>query len=150
MKKTAALATSILLVGLGASACGGGASSAPTDASKEKFCSNFENIPDDASGNEAADVLKEVGTPDDISEDARKGFELLIDKADDFDNLDNVDEAALKDEFGEDGARQFLAFFQYFATKCMGAEMQELQDQMDQLEDLQDEMGDLPTGLPTE
>lgn len=120
MKKSAALATSLLLVGLGASACGGGGGDgAPTDASVEEFCSNFTGIPDDASGNEVADKLKDVGTPAGIPGDARKGFELLIDKANDLEDLKEFDEATLKDRLGAEGTAQMIAFFQYAITTCV-------------------------------
>lgn len=120
MKKTAALATSLLLVGLGTSACGGGGgSSAPTDASMEEFCTNFNAIPDDPSADEVQDALKEVGTPKDMPGEARKGFELLIDKADELDELEDFDQAAIADRLGVEGTTQIVAFFQYVAANCV-------------------------------
>ena len=67
--------------GGGDSDSGGGApssSDAPTDASVEDFCSTFEAT-SMISGDDAAVQLAETGTPSDIPDDARAGFEFLID-----------------------------------------------------------------------
>ena len=53
-------------------------SDAPRDASVEDFCATFEET-SLISGGEAAEKLAETGTPADIPEDARRGFEYLID-----------------------------------------------------------------------
>ncbi len=76
-------------------ACGGGGSgsSAPTDASKDEFCSTFNSLFEtmmseatasgDASGMVAAmkkwvAKMEDVGTPGDMPDDARHGFELFV------------------------------------------------------------------------
>lgn len=52
---------------------------APRDASVEDFCATFEATSGLVAGEKAAEQLAATGTPPDIPEDARRGFELLID-----------------------------------------------------------------------
>ena len=53
-------------------------SDAPRDATVEDFCATFEAT-SMTSGDEAAVELARTGTPSDIPDDARAGFEFLID-----------------------------------------------------------------------
>jgi hypothetical protein len=134
-------------------ACGG---SPPTNASVEDFCAvgdeldglfsdladdDFEGFVDAAS--EAADRLSDVGTPEDISEDAREGFELMIDILEDLDADEmqaaqeawdaRVDEATESGDFSElqdvnpfnelmgiteEDETKFQAFTQYADSTC--------------------------------
>jgi len=134
MRKTAALAAGLLLVGLGTSACGGGADSAPKDASVEDFCSAMEGFGDDSAAEskvaDHVDELRDTGTPSDMPEDARKGFESIIDNAEKIDDLgdDASDQTAFVDAFSQDAYTQLLALGTYYGTSCMN----------------------LPTDLPTE
>jgi hypothetical protein len=123
MMKTASIAASLLLVGFGAGACGGGADSAPKDASVEDFCSALDGFGDTSDTTKVADVadrLKDVGTPDGIPEQARKGFEFIIDNASKIDDLgDKIsDQQAFEDAFSTDAATQLLALFTYYGTTC--------------------------------
>jgi len=126
MKKTTALAISLLLVGFGTTACGGdSAADAPKDASVEDFCAALNGLDDDTDDSKVADHLddmKKVGTPSDIPDDARKGFEFLIDHATELDEKQDelVDRAAFDRTFGSDASVQFLALFSYISTKCAG------------------------------
>jgi hypothetical protein len=103
-----------LLLALSLTACGGGASGAPDDASKEDFCEVVEFEPefpenvDELSEDEQLDLIsdgldevlekaKDTGTPEDIPEDAREGFELTLEKAEDLDD-DQLREALKNDE----------------------------------------------------
>lgn len=109
-RRLAALSAPALLV-LSLTACGGGdGSGAPEDASKEDFCKAYEAEPEfdaaglqDASPEEQAKAIKdaldelvdnfaEVGTPEDIPDDAREGFEISIDKAGDL-SQDDIEKA---------------------------------------------------------
>jgi len=134
MKKAAALATSLLLVGLGASACGGGASGAPKDASVEDFCSTMQGFGDDSAEEskvaDHVDELKDTGTPSDMPEDARKGFEFIIENAEKLDETGKTlaDQAAFEDAFSPDAYTQLMALFTYYGSTCLN----------------------LPTDLPTE
>jgi hypothetical protein len=124
MKKTASVAASLLLVGFGATACGGGgADSAPKDASVEDFCTALSGFPGGSADRKVADVadkLKEVGTPASIPDDARKGFEFIIDNASKIDDLGDKlgDQQAFEDAFSKDAATQLLALFTYYGTTC--------------------------------
>lgn len=100
-----ALAGSTTLV-----ACGGGA---PTDASEDEFCDvvgidSLAEYGDEESGEFDAEdygnALEEVGTPEGIGDDARKGFEIKVDALKDAGNgiteedLDDIDEPDGDDE----------------------------------------------------
>jgi len=128
MKKTATIAASLMLVGFGATACGGGGGgggdSAPKDASVEDFCTAMKGF-GDASAEESkvadhVDELKDTGTPSDMPEDARKGFEFIIDNAKKLDDLGDKlsDQAAFEDAFSADAVTKLLALFTYVGTTC--------------------------------
>ena len=98
MKRIALISASLVLVGGMASAC----SSSPEDADKDEFCKATEKffgaLSDEDEFNDAQDELKDIGTPEEIDGDARKGFEFLIDvdwddREDDpdDDDMDNVE-----------------------------------------------------------
>ena len=114
-----ALAAAALTAGLtgcsddsGSGGSGGGAA-APQDASVEEFCETFNGLFDqvlseDVAGDQAAMVralqewareIEEVGTPSDIPDDARRGFELFVEQAQEID-----EDATLADleRLGED------------------------------------------------
>ena len=103
--------------------CGDDGGGAPEEASVEEFCKPFTDAQADADAKVAdvADELKEVGTPKDIPDDARKGFEFLIDNAEDLDkNSDDLDdEEAFKDKYGDEEFAQIEAFIEYLAKTCV-------------------------------
>lgn len=126
----AAVAATVLLA-LSLSACGG----PPTDASKPGFCevandrSWAEDLPADADGEQIVDGfaswsedLEEVGTPEGIPEDARKGFEVTVDylgdlDPDDFEDLG--DAAEVTDDLSEDEQEEVDAYNAYVAETCV-------------------------------
>ena len=131
-----AVATTALVLG-GLTGCGGdddgGGSSAPDDASKEDFCSTFNGLytdvmadvdPDDDSAAIKAlkswvDDMKEVGTPEDMPEDARKGFEVFIDEAskiDDDASMDDLD--SLGDDLSDEDNDAAEAFGEWATDNC--------------------------------
>ncbi|PUA82985.1 hypothetical protein [Nocardioides currus] len=101
------LATSLLVLGLAVAGC---SDASPTDASEKEFCAQHDSLLvdlADMSGTtqeEALDVIRkwgrdfeEVGTPEDMPEDAREAFDLMIREvaelkdgstAEDFDRID--------------------------------------------------------------
>lgn len=112
-------AAMILVVGTTA-ACGGGA---PTDASKEDFCeaySAIDDINEDSTGEDLQDYAKDlddVGTPDDMSDEERDGFEVYVDTLKDVDGdkkVTDLDEPELSDEEDKQGE----AFTEYATDKC--------------------------------
>lgn len=136
IKRPIAAAGAAVLLALSLSACGGGA---PTDASKEDFCDVTQNQEDGEKAFEAiseedwdkaadlikeqADKVEEVGTPDDISDDAREGFEIQLDAAKSLDG-DDI-EKAVKDEedpfesdLSDDDKDKVEAYSEYESETC--------------------------------
>jgi hypothetical protein len=133
--KHALLAASLVLVAGATVGCGGsdGGGGAPTDASKEDFCGTFEDfykevtdLGADASDEDVVKALKdigekleEVGTPEDISDDAREGFELTVEAINDLpDDATQEDIEKLEDDFSEDEKKKTDAFDDYLAETC--------------------------------
>lgn len=103
IRRAAAAGCLTLVAALSLGACsddgdggaGGSSSSAPDDASLEDFCGAFNGLFDEvmaeaASGDSTKMVralkdwaaeIEEVGTPADMPEDARNGFELFVEQA---------------------------------------------------------------------
>lgn len=135
MKKTASIAVSLLLVGLGTAACGkdgagdngagDGGAGAPTSATVADFCNTLKGFGDPSDKSKLQDhvgALKATGTPAGIPADARKGFEYMVDNAKKLDDSpDDMTEEQAKQAFGEDVYNQVLAFFQYYATTCLAS-----------------------------
>lgn len=118
-----------LVASLGACSDDGGSSgsSAPDDASLDEFCETFNGLFDqvlseDVAGDSAAMVralkdwakeIEDVGTPSDMPEDARHGFELFIEQA------ENIDEGATLadlEKIGEDLSEGDQADGEAFST----------------------------------
>ncbi|MBM7517868.1 hypothetical protein [Nocardioides nitrophenolicus] len=157
MKRPLATAGATVLLALSLTACGGGA---PTDASTKDFCDAISGSASDSEFTKAytdkdwgkiadlvhdqADELEKVGTPKDISDDAREGFEIQVDAAKDIDEKDI--EKAFKDagtgenpfetDLSSDEKKKVEAFTKYQGEKCSGA--------------TDDESSDLPSDLPTD
>jgi hypothetical protein len=135
------LTSAVLLVGAVTAACGGGGSGAPSDASEDGFCEAANSLltdlmPDDMSAPEVpsdedmAQAVKdwgtrmeEVGTPDDIPDDAREGFEAVLAQieeieASDFsaENLEELGNGGA--EASEEVQRQAEAFGDYVTETC--------------------------------
>lgn len=128
--KHALLAASLVLVAGSTVGCGGGA---PTSASTDDFCGVFDDfykvvgeLGEDAEDSEVIKALKvtgedleEVGTPKDITDDARAGFELTVETIADLDEDATEKELeALEDEFTDEEQKQSDAFDEYLATTC--------------------------------
>jgi len=131
--KIALLAASLVLVAGTATACGGGA---PTDASSKDFCAAITKVGESYVGvdpekpaedqikkvKEAVADLADVGTPDDIDDDAREGFELITEAIADLD--DDASEEDLKkagEEFSGDDEKKSDAFDSYVEKTCTDA-----------------------------
>ena len=136
-----ALSSAVLLVGAVTTACGGGGSGAPTDASEEEFCdaqsSLLEDLlpedmtnPEMPSNEDMAQSVKdwgaeieEVGTPEDIPDAARAGFEAIVEQAKDIDAADFDTEKLEELEMGGADAsaevkEQAQAFSDYLTETC--------------------------------
>ena len=130
----------VLLVGAVASACGGGGSGSPDDASQKDFCQTQTSLLEDLmpdlsnpelpSDEDMAKAVKdwgtkidEVGTPEDISDDARKGFERVVEMADDIDPADfSIEKLEDLEAGGEEASaearKQADAFEKYLTETC--------------------------------
>ncbi|RHW24045.1 hypothetical protein D0Z08_26200 [Nocardioides immobilis] len=97
--------------------CGG----SPDDAPKEDFCAAVDAVLDFDDFDEAQDAyneLKDVGTPEDIDDDARSGFEISVDAVLGADDEDEAREAY--DDLGDDEKEQVEAFNDYAEETCAG------------------------------
>jgi len=137
------MTTAAILVGAVTSACGGGGAGggAPTDASEGDFCDTQTSLIDDLlpddltnpevpSNEEMAEAVKgwgakleEIGTPEDIPDDARKGFEAVVQQAKEIDASDFTIEKLEELEQGGENAsaevkEQATAFSDYLTEKC--------------------------------
>lgn len=123
--RIALVAAGLVLVGATTTACGGGADDAPDSASKKDFCEVFEKAPDGKPSQDELDEfvenLEDTGTPDDISDDERHGYEVLVETLKDVD-VDDVDEEdTFEDLVAEDDDRADVTeFLVYYAQKCIG------------------------------
>ena len=143
LKRRAAAVSAPLLLAVTLTACGGGASDAPDDASVEDFCEVFLDQGDadvDPEDNgalldaiqEQADKLADVGTPADFDDEAREGFEIFIDVVSDFDegDIEDLDSADPGDIVSEDDADKVTAFFTAGGTACT-PELGDLEDELE-------------------
>ena len=132
-----------LLAGAVAAACGpgGGVGGAPTDASEKEFCQTQSSLlqdlmpadmskPELPSDEQMAEAVKdwakeieEVGTPEDISDDARKGFESIVEQANEIDASDfSIEKLEQLEAGGKDASaearKQADAFEKYLTETC--------------------------------
>ena len=135
-----ALGSAALLLGAVTSACGG-SSGAPTDASEKQFCDTQSGLFADLMPDDMADPqvpsdedmaravkdwgkeLEKVGTPEGISDEARAGFESMVEQAGEIDASDfSIDQL---EELAEGGAKaskqaqkEAEAFSDYLNETC--------------------------------
>ena len=136
--------TVALLVGAATAACGGGGGGvggAPTDASEKDFCQTQSSLledlmPADMSSSELpsdekmaeavqdwATKIEDVGTPEDISDDARQGFEAIVAQANEIDASDfSIEKLEELEAGGKDASaearKQADAFEKYLTETC--------------------------------
>lgn len=146
MRTTTSAAGLLLLAGFLAG-CGG--DSAPTDATEAQFCDTYGSLvermaemnPEDPSTGiramkDWADAMQETGTPEDMPDDAREGFERMVE------SIRGIDEDATLQELeqlGEDISETGEAFGTYATETCpdaLGGLLGDLEDEMGELEDL--------------
>lgn len=139
LKRRVAAISAPVLLALSLTACGGddggGDSDAPESATNDEFCEAFLDVGNLETGADIKDFaanLEEVGTPEDVSEDERAGFEVFIDAAQDVDDDATLEDIEDPDVSEEDNANA-EAFVTYATETCAGS--------------LPDE---LPTDAPTE
>ncbi|MBF4163713.1 hypothetical protein [Nocardioides acrostichi] len=139
-RSSLSLATLALVAGT-LTACGGSSDpeAAPDDASTDDFCAVYKDISTDGDQNDldaakkAADRLAEVGTPEDMPDDARKAFEDMISLVQGADSEKDLEEAFA--DGSTDAGSGLGALGNYLFTTCA------------------DELGlpsDLPTTIPSD
>ena len=144
--KLGLLAASLVLVAGGAVGCGddgdsggdGGGKAGKDDestsaegTSTEAFCGAFQAFADDLAGmtgeeenlgeilKEAAQRIVDVGTPDDIPDDAKDGLQLTLDAIEGLpDDASAEDMSALEDNFSEEEQKKSDAFSDYLDETC--------------------------------
>ena len=125
MKKSL-LVISLLVVALGAAACGGegdaggDVADAPTQASSADFCAAWDGLGStEGKPSERASRLIEVGTPANIPDEARAGFEVLLTLAlEAGDDSTTAEIAQLGADLSDDDEQKVSALFTYSTTEC--------------------------------
>lgn len=157
-KATLAVAATALALGTlaGCGGDGGSGSAAPDDASQEDFCEAFATLFKDImaqalSGDpeltvkaikDWADDMQDVGTPEDMPDEAREGFEVFIDAARDLpDDATLEDLQALGDDLPEEDQAAGDAFGDWASETCPDALLPGLPSEIP---------SDLPTELPSD
>lgn len=118
--RLALVGASLALVAGFTAACGG---DTPDNASKDEFCDAWKKTAETVMTSEGDfDKLKgsyedafEVGTPEDISDDAREGFEVMEDVLKEADSQEELDEMQ---EPSEDDSKKVEEFTSYLSEKC--------------------------------
>jgi hypothetical protein len=134
--KLALTAASLILVAGGAVGCGGddgGGDGGGDDntASKADFCGAFEQFYQDLTSvtedeadlgkvlKDAAENIRDVGTPEDIPDDAKEGLELTLDAIDELPDDATADDIAEMDtQFSEEEKEKTDAFSDYLEKTC--------------------------------
>ena len=132
--KPALLAASLVLVGGSAVACSGASEGggAPTDASEDDYCASYQSLFSDmstmAEGTDKeiiarikdwATTMEETGTPEDMPEDARAGFETTISLINGLDdNAQQEDFEKIDEDLTEDETAQVDEFDTYTTETC--------------------------------
>lgn len=128
--RIALVVASLALVGGTTVACGGGSGGAPDDASEKDFCEVINAFPEAQDGkikqddwDDWVDEIKDTGTPEDIGDDARDGFETSVDlledvdiEADDEELTKDLEEA--EDDLSKDEKSDVKAFDDYRTETC--------------------------------
>lgn len=119
----------------------GGGGGAPDNASKEDFCDNQQELYTDVaaaavSGDDTAiakairdyaDDAEETGTPSDIPDDARRGFELQLERAQDVDDDATTEDLQKMDQdYSKEEQADGQAFNDYATQTCGEPELPEL------------------------
>lgn len=170
-RTTLALASTALVLGTmagcGGSDGGGSGSAAPDNASKEDFCGAFAKLFKDilaqaTSGDPDVTVkaikdwaadMQDVGTPDDMPDDVRDGFEIFVDAARDLpEDASLEDLQTFGDDLSEDDQAAGEKFGDWASQECPDALLPGVGELASDLptELPSDLASDLPTELPSE
>jgi len=143
--RIALVGAGLALMAGGLTACGGSGDDAPEDASTKDFCGSFAKVSQSRDFDKTKDAfqdLKDTGTPDNMSDDAREGFEILTDIATDADSEKDATKKA--EDLSADDEKKVTKFIAYTAKECsdvLGGLASDLPSDLPT---------DLPSDLPTE
>lgn len=121
-----ALFAAAALVAATVSACGGGSggTDAPTNASAEDFCAAYVSVfkggMTSITGKDIkawGEKLEKTGTPKELTDDQRSGFEVFVDFAKDVDTDAKIDDIA-DPKVSDKEQKQVDAFIAYTAESC--------------------------------
>ena len=149
--KSALLAASLVLVGGAALGCSGGSDGAPADASEDDYCASYRTLYADMSTmTEATDAeiiakikdwgatMQETGTPSDMPDDARAGFETTLGFIDGLaDDATAEDFEKMDSDLSEEETQQVSEFDTYTTETC-GSPLDDM------------EVPEMPTEAPTQ
>lgn len=130
--KPALLAASLVLVGGSAVACGGSSDGAPADASEKDYCAGYTSLFEDmstmakASDKEViakikawATRMEDTGTPEDMPDDARAGFETTMRLINDLpEDAQQEDFEKIDEDLTEEQNKQVEKFDTYTTDTC--------------------------------
>lgn len=168
IKRPLAAAGAAALLAITLTACGG----APADASVDDFCKAtqdnsggeefFKAIEDEDWDKleelikEQADDIEEVGTPEDIPDDAREGFEIQLDaakgiSADDIEKAFKDDEDPFEADLSDEDKKKVEAYTEYENETCDESESgSDSGSDGATSDEATDPATDLPTEVPTD
>ena len=132
VRKHALLVSSLVLVAGATAGCGGSSGgSAPESASTKDFCDSYTSVLKQFRGKQPsrqeavqgmkdwADSLRETGTPKDIPDDARHGFEVVVDTIKGLDdNASESDVEHLDKDLSKSEQDDAKAFGSYAVKTC--------------------------------
>ena len=137
MKLGLVTACLVLVVG-GAAGCGGddssggGGGDASDSTSTADFCGALQEFQDDFSAadptsdvtgyikalKEAAEKLEDVGTPEDMPDDAKDGFKVTVDKIDSIDDDSTIEDLNSLGEVSDEDQKKIDALDDYISEEC--------------------------------
>ncbi len=135
--KLGLVAASLILVAGGAVGCGddgggGGVLPGNNAPSTEEFCGALKDFQDDFSEadptkdlkgyiqalKDAADKLEEVGTPDNMPDDAKEGFDLTVKTIKDLDDDATLEDLSKIGDVSDDDQKKIDALDKYIDKEC--------------------------------
>ncbi|WP_182378358.1 hypothetical protein [Nocardioides sp. WS12] len=169
IKRPVAAAGAAVLLALSLTACGGGA---PADASKEDYCKAVGDAGSEEFGKaitdkdydkavdlikESAEKIEEVGTPEDISDEEREGFEIQLDavkglSGDDLKEAFEAEEGEdpFEADLSKDEKEKVEAYNKYETETCSEDSSDEGSDDGAGSDPGTDLPSDVPSGIPTD
>ncbi len=147
MRAALAGAGLVLMAGL-VTGCG-----SPDDAPEGDFCEEFQKLGESGDdfdkSKDAFKDLEDTGTPEDMPDDAREGYEIILDIADEAEDQEDAEKRA--QDLSKDDQEKVAAFGAYTVKTCVDVPDLPSDIPTDLPSDFPTELpSDLPTGLPSD